>query len=159
MPTINDILKSHLENVKTNIAERMAASGRNASGKSVASLRVEVSDGHGILWGSKAFLAMERGRGPGAIPMGFVEIIMAWAKAKGISAHSKAGVRQDKDTAMRSFAGAVAYNIMKKGTRLFRNKQYNDIYTSVLKEELDKMSEAMVINLLDQVSTINDNVE
>lgn len=159
MPTINDLLKSHLENVKTNIAERMAANGRNASGKSIASLRVEVMDGNGVLWGSKSFLAMERGRGPGAIPIGFVEIIMAWAKAKGISAYSKAGVRQDNDTAMRSFAGAVAYNIMKKGTRLFRNKQYNDIYTSVLKEELDKMSEAMVINLLNQVSTINDNVE
>lgn len=159
MPTIDELLKSHLENVKTKIAERMASSGRNASGKSVASLRVEVNDSHGILWGSKSFLAMERGRGPGAIPMGFVEIITAWAKAKGISAYSKAGVRQDKDTAMRSFAGAVAFNIMKKGTRLFRNKQYNDIYTSALNEELDKMKDAMVINLLDQVSTINDNVE
>ena len=60
---------------------------------------------------------------------------------------------------MRSFAGAVAYNIMKKGTKIHRTKQYDDIFTTVLNEELEKMSDAMAINLLDQISTINDSIQ
>lgn len=158
MAEINDILKQHLTNIKDRIAERMAVNQRNASGRSVASLKVEVGDGHAVLWGAKSFLAMERGRGPGAIPMGFVEIIMAWAKAKGISAKAKSGQKMTQESAMRSFAGAVAYSIMKKGTKLHRTKQYDDIFTTVLNEELEKMSNAMAINLLDKVSTINDGM-
>lgn len=156
MADINEILRQHLTAIKSRIAEQMATSRRNASGRSVASLKVEVGDGHAILWGSKSFIAMEKGRGPGAVPVGFTEIIMDWAKAKGISANAKPGKNVSKETAMRSFAGAVAYNIMKKGTKIHRTKQYDDIYTTVLNEELEKMSDAMVINLLDQVSRIND---
>lgn len=159
MTDTNEILREHLNNIKTKIAERMAMNKRNASGRSVASLKVDVGDGHATLWGSKSFLVMERGRGPGAIPMGFVEIIMAWAKAKGISAHSKSGQNVNRESAIRSFAGAVAFNIMKKGTKIHRTKQYDDIFTTVLNEELEKMSDAMAINLLDQISTINDSIQ
>lgn len=156
MADVNEILKTHLESIKTKVAERIVNSGRNASGKSVASLKVEVNDGHGTLWGSKSFLAMERGRGPGAVPMNFTEIIYGWAKAKGISAQAKAGTQQTPDQALRSFAGAVAYNIMKKGTKLFRNRAQEDIYSSVIKEELELMENEMTISILDKVSIIND---
>jgi len=158
MTEIREILTEHLTAMKTKIAERMVANGRNASGHSVASLTVEVEDDHGILWGSKSFLVMEKGRRPGAVPMGFHEIIYNWAKAKGISAKAKAGQKQTPDKALRSFAGAVAYTIMKKGTKLYRNKQYNDIFSTVLNEELEEMGEEMAINLLDRVSAINETV-
>lgn len=154
-----DILTDHLNRIKERIAEKMALNSRNASGRTVASLKVDVSETHAILWGSKAFLAMERGRGPGPIPMGFTDIIYAWAKAKGISAKAKSGSNSNPDMAMRSFAGAVAFNIMKHGTKLHRSKQHEDIFTSVLNEELEKMSDALVVNLLDEVSTINDNMQ
>lgn len=156
MADINEILRLHLTNVKNRIAERMASSHRNASGRSTASLKVEVDDGHAVLWGAKSFLVMEKGRGPGAVPAGFIKIIMDWAKAKGISANAKSGQNASKESAIRSFAGAVAYNIMKKGTKIHRTKQYDDIFTTVLNEELEKMSDAMVVNLLDRISSIND---
>jgi len=159
MAEIKEILTEHLMAIKANIAERMAANGRNASGHSVASLIVEVDGNHGILWGAKSFLVMEKGRRPGAVPMGFHEIIYNWAKAKGISANVKAGQKQTPDKALRSFAGAVAYTIMKKGTKLYRNKQYNDIFSTVLNDELEKMSEDLAINLLDQISSINEYTE
>lgn len=159
MENPGEILISHLNNIKNKIAERMVATGRSASGRSVASLEVEVKDGHGILWGSKSFLAMEKGRGPGAIPMGFTEIIMAWAKAKGISVQSKVRQPSDPEAPLRSFAGAVAYNIMKKGTKLYRTKQYDDIFSSVVEEELEKMGEDMAINFLDKITMINDNIQ
>lgn len=159
MENPGDILKSHLTNIKDRIAERMAVTGRSVSGRSVASLKVEVKGGHGILWGSKSFLAMEKGRGPGPVPRGFTEIIMAWAQAKGISVRSKTPGTKDPEAALRSFAGAVAYNIMKKGTRLYRTKQYDDIFSSVVKEELEIMEEQMAVNLLDQITMINDNLQ
>ena len=149
MANSNEILRQHLTNIKNRIAERMAASHRNASGRSVASLKVEVGDGHAVLWGAKSFLVMEKGRGPGAVPAGFIEIILDWARAKGISASAKSGQNVSKESAMRSFAGGVAY----------KTKQYDDIFTTVLNEELEKMSDAMAINLLDQISTINDSIQ
>lgn len=45
MADTTEILREHLTNIKNRIAERMATSHRNASGRSVASLKVEVSDG------------------------------------------------------------------------------------------------------------------
>lgn len=155
MANVDGILKEHLEVIKNRIIQKMEASGRNATGKSVSSLKVEVKDGHGIIWGSKSFLAMERGRGPGPIPKGFTEIIMRWAKAKGISISSNRTQNKSQDSMLRSFAGAVAFTIMKKGTRLYRNKAYNDIYTSVLSEELEKMADSMSVNLLEEITKIN----
>ena len=161
MAEITDILTQHLNTIKTRVAERMVAEKRNASGRTVSSLSVEVNGDHGTLWGSKVFLVMEKGRGPGAVPKGFQEIIYEWAKSKGISAKAKAiaGQPQSPEGALRSFAGAVAYNIMKKGTRLYRNKQYYDIFSTVLNEELEKMSEELAINLLDKVSGINESAQ
>lgn len=147
MADSNEILRQHLTNIKNRIAKRMASNHRNASGRSVASLKVEVSDGHAVLWGAKSFLVMEKGRGPGAVPAGFIEIIMDWAKAKGISACAKSGLNVSKESAMRSFAGAVAYNIMKKGTKLYRTKQYDDIFSSAVEEELKKMEQEFLIKI------------
>lgn len=154
-----EILRRHLANIKNKIAERMATSGRNASGRSVASLSVQIDGDHAILWGSKSFLSMEKGRGPGAVPMGFTEIIMAWARAKGISVRAKVPQSGSQDAVLRSFAGAVAYNIMKKGTKLYRSKQHDDIFTSVVAEELKQMSDDMAINILDQITRINDSAQ
>lgn len=68
MEQIQGIIKLHLENVKAKIANQMAANNRNASGRSVASLTVEVTGNIGVLWGSKSFLAMEHGRKGGKVP-------------------------------------------------------------------------------------------
>ena len=64
MASVQDMLKRHLENVKAKVAKAMADNGRNASGRSVASLLVEVSDTIGTLYGSKSFLVMEKARSP-----------------------------------------------------------------------------------------------
>lgn len=159
MADIKNILQNHMEVIKSKVAERMVQHKRSASGRSVASLKVEVNDNSATLWGAKSFLAMERGRGPGAVPMGFFDIIYDWAKAKGISAQAKRGQNNNPDGALRSFAGAVAYNIMKKGTKLHRSKTYDDIYSTVINEELEKMHDEMCISLLDQVSIINQEVQ
>lgn len=49
MEQIQGIIKLHLENVKAKIANQMAANNRNASGRSVASLTVEITGNVGVL--------------------------------------------------------------------------------------------------------------
>lgn len=131
MAGVQDILTRHLENVKAKIANAMAEHGRNASGKSVASLQVSVNGDVGILYGSKSFLVMERGKKPGKVPYGFRDIIKQWIIDKGISFAPKPSKRKDskyspQERALNSLAGAIAYKIMKEGTRLHRDNGYNE---------------------------------
>lgn len=65
---VDRLLTLHLGNIKVGIAQRMAALGRMSSGRSVASLQIEVKDSKGILSGDKQWETMQRGRGPGKVP-------------------------------------------------------------------------------------------
>lgn len=156
MATVQEILTTHLNNVKNKVAERMAA--RKASGRSAQSLVVEVSGDTGTLYGSASFLAMEKGRGPGPVPVGFNEIIRDWAIDKGISIQPKYQ-GQTQEGALNSFAGAVAHMIMTKGTRLFRSGQQEDIYSSIIADEIKQMGDDLVLSALDQVSIINQSMQ
>lgn len=138
--SVNDIVTSHLNAVKAGIAERMAAQGRNASGRSVRSLDVQSTDNGGALYGSSSFLVMEKGRGPGKVPADFISIIRAWIVAKGISYNDLIPKNGTPTQGLARLSGAIAYNIMKKGTRLYRDKGYNSIYSELVDEELEKLA-------------------
>lgn len=139
--TIKDIVQRHLEAIKTGIAQQMSQQGRNASGKSVASLEIKADDSGGYLEGSSSFFAMEHGRGPGSVPKDFVSIIKDWIVAKGISYQNMMPKNGTPEQGLKRLSGAIAYSIMKNGTKLYRNKGYNDIYDSVLNEELEKLAD------------------
>lgn len=163
MAGIQDILTRHLENVKTKITQAMADQGRNASGKSVASLQVSVNGDVGILYGSKSFLVMERGKKPGKVPYGFRDIIKQWIIDKGISvapkpAKSGKSKYSLQERALNSFAGAVAYKIMKEGTRLYRDNGYNDIYTSAVNEELRELNKELLLTTAESIAEINESL-
>lgn len=145
MEQIQEIIKLHLENVKAKVANQMVSYNRNASGRSVASLIVEVTGNIGVLWGSKSFLAMEHGRKGGRVPEGFVGIIRQWIIDKGISvipipAKTSRAILSPEERGIRSMAGAIAHKIMKEGTRLYRDGGYNDIYTTAVNEELELLA-------------------
>lgn len=147
--SVQDILTRHLENVKAKVSSQMQTLGRNASGQSVASLRVEVSGDTGTLYGSKSFFVMQRGKGPGKGPKGFVEIIKQWIKDKGIAVtpiptKTGQGKYTPEERGLRSIAGAIAYTILKKGTRLHRNNGYDDIYDTAIEEEIKLMGDEML---------------
>lgn len=162
MADVQEMLKRHLENVKARVTQAMADNSRNASGRSIASLQVVVGDNVGILYGSKSFLAMERGKKPGKVPFGFRDIIKQWIIDKGISVTPIPSKRRDTkytpyERGLNSFAGAVAYKIMKEGTKLHRDNGYNDIYTTAVREELAALSDEMVLFTADSIAEINDN--
>lgn len=160
MEQVSDILKRHLENVKANIAKQMEANHRNASGRSVASLTVEVAGNVGTLYGSKSFLAMERGRKGGKVPKGFYGIIRQWIIDKGIAvspipAKTNRAILSPEERGLRSMAGAIAYKIMKEGTRLHRDGGYNDIYTSAVNDELKLLYQEVIGMTAQSITQIN----
>lgn len=160
MAEVKELLELHLNNVKTRIAEQMAAHNRNASGRSVASLNVVINGNIGILYGSKSFLTMEQGRKAGKVPYGFVDIIKQWIIDKGIAvtpiqAKTQRAKLTPAERGLNSFAGAVAYTIMKKGTKLYRDKGYNDIFTSAINEELKLLADELVIFQSESLAKIN----
>lgn len=162
MIQVSEILKRHLENIKANIAKQMEAYNRNASGHSVSSLFVEVHGSTGILYGSKSFLTMERGRKAGRYPKGFYGIIRQWIIDKGISvspipSKTQRAILSPEERGLRSLAGAIAHKIIKEGTRLHRDNGYNDIYTSAVNEELKLLSSEVVSLTAQSITKINDN--
>lgn len=162
MAGVQEMLQRHLENVKARVAQAMADNSRNASGRSVASLQVVVSENVGTLYGSKSFLVMERGKKPGKVPFGFRDIIKQWIIDKGISVTPIPSKRRDTkytpyERGLNSLAGAIAYKIMKEGTKLHRDNSFNDIYTTAVQEELAALSEEMVLFTADSIAEINNN--
>ena len=60
-----------------------------------------------------------------------------------------------QETALNSFAGAVAFSIMKNGTKLHRDKGFDDIYSSAISEELELMAEDLAIKVIENINEIN----
>lgn len=157
--TIKDIVQQHLEAVKTGIIQHMAQQGRTASGKSAASLEVKASADGGSLEGSSSFLTMEHGRGPGNVPKDFKSIIRDWIVAKGISYQDLAPKNGIPEQGLTRLSGAIAYSIMRKGTRLYRDKGYNDIFDTVLNEEIEKIADEAVGVFSTEVDSIHQETE
>lgn len=160
MEGVQEMIKRHLENVKAKVAQAMASNNRNASGRSVASLSVVVEGNVGTLYGSKSFLVMERGKKPGKVPFGFRDIIKQWIIDKGISVTPiPVKARQSKYTpyqrGLNSMAGAIAYKIMKEGTKLHRDNGYNDIFSSAIRDELEAFGNELVLYTSTSIAEIN----
>lgn len=157
---VQDILRSHLEHLKATIITRIAENNRNVTGRTAASLTITVSGNSGSLTGSGSFLAIERGRRAGKVPYNFVGIIKEWIVNKGISykpipAKRKNAKYTAEERGLNSFAGAVAYKIMKEGSRMHRDKIYNDIYTTAVNEELEALGSELVITSAHSIANIN----
>lgn len=151
---VDRLLTLHLGNIKVGIAQRMAALGRISSGRSVASLQIDVKDSKGNLSGDKQWETMQRGRRLGKVPSNFREIIKNWVRQKGISIQPKEG--QSQKQAIESFSYLVTRNIMQKGTKLYRDKGYNDIYDTLLEEEIKKLTNETASVLELEIDKLND---
>lgn len=143
---IRDLLLSHLMAIKEKISLRMVQEKRNASGETLASIIIKEKTDTVSLVGDETLLYLERGRGPGKIPVDFVSVISDWIIKKGISYQQIAGKGKTPEQRLRTLSGAIAHNIKKKGTLLYRKKGFNDIYTSAVQEELNIIT--------DEISTL-----
>lgn len=163
MEAIKDIVVKHLKVVQDGIEANMKQMRRTASGRSVASLRIEDEGTEGLahvfLTGDKQWEVMERGRGPGKVPHNFADIIKEWILNKGISYRQFAPKNGPAERGLTSLSYMIAHSIMKKGTKLHRDKGYNDIFDTLLNEETDKLALEATGIVETEIDKINDDDE
>ncbi len=141
---VMELVSSELEALKQKVIENQKNSGQVASGRTIASMKVEVTEDGGVLWGRSPFGTLETGRKPGKVPAGFWKIIRQWMDDKGIQV-------QKPD----SFAYLVARKIANEGTQLFRNGGRDDIYSPEVKDTVERVSQGIGILFGSEVEHIN----
>lgn len=135
--SVLDAIASVLESTKNQIIDSHLAAGQKASGNAAESFKVIVDyeGGEVALVGAAYTGVLENGRRGGKVPYDMEEILVRWAKAKGIQ------FKDEKD--MWRFANAVKWNIIRFGTRLHVAGGRKDIYTDKLeaaKREIAKVA-------------------
>lgn len=143
---VMELVSSELEALKQKVIENQKNSGQVASGRTIACMKVEVTEDGGVLWGRSPFGTLETGRKPGKVPVGFWKIIRQWMDDKGIQV-------QKPD----SFAYLVARKIANEGTQLFRNGGRDDIYSPEVKDTVERVSQGIGILFGSEVEHINLN--
>lgn len=137
---VSVILAQELDALKEKIIAQHIRAGQKASGRTAGSLRVEVKDGEGVLYGRSPFGTLETGRKPGKVPMGFRDIIRKWMADKGIKAApipyktDRPHKYSEQERGDRSLAYFIARKIRREGTSLFRHGGRNDIYSNAIPE-------------------------
>lgn len=143
---IKKILDEEFEGLKQRIIENHIRAGQRASGKTISSLRIDVNDDNGTLFGRQAFGVLESGRKPGKVPKGFYQIIQQWVKDKGIQVENP-----------NTFAYFVARKIAREGTELHREGGRADIYSPEIEKTIQSIMNRAFAIFKDDVTHINLN--
>ena len=157
MQTIEKILKSYLLDVSKEIQDNIISSGREATGKTRKSIRVETRTTNdliiGTIYGADHIENLETGTPP---KQGFTfmdtnklaDDIFDWAKAKPV---------QIKDGNYIGFSFRTANLILSEGSRDFRNKKKTNIFSKEVKKaekEIPELLKNATINIF--VDTIRE---
>lgn len=149
------ILQEELEALRLNIISNHTRAGQKASGRTAASLHVEVSEDGGVLYGRKPFGTLETGRKAGRVPQNFQQIIIKWMADKGIKPAPIPYLtnRPHKYTPEQRGVLRMSYFVAKKiretGTKLFRDGGRADIYSP----EIEKTVRAIESRMLSLIKT------
>lgn len=161
MATIQEVLREEMGNLVKDIRENLHRLGRNASGRTSRSLTIKMfGNDRAELWGAGHYNILERGRRGGKVPYGFRDIIRQWILDKGIQvkpipAKTGRAKKSANERGLDTMAGAIAYTIMKKGTRLHRMKQFDDIYTTAIERATKRIDNRMPITVESEIESIN----
>ena len=144
-----DIIYRSLERIRSNIADNINSKGLRASGKTEKSMRIEMYDEGGRLWGRQYFQSLEEGRPAGKVPYNFTAIIKQWIRDKGIAVQLVPYKRRVserwqpkysvEERSLNMAAGAIAHSIATRGTLLYRQGGRRDIYTPIIEEETKRL--------------------
>ena len=160
------ILTEELEALKKKIIAQHFGAGQKASGRTAASLRVEVTEEEGTLYGRSPFGTLETGRKPGKVPQGFQAIIRKWMADKGINAEpipyktDRPHKYTPQERGNLSLSYLIARKIRREGTSLFRKGGRADIYSNVIPAATERIKGRIVELLKLEVENIKlNNIE
>lgn len=157
------ILTEELEALKKKIIAQHFGAGQKASGRTAASLRVEVTEEEGTLYGRSPFGTLETGRKPGKVPQGFQAIIRKWMADKGINAEpipyktDRPHKYTPQERGNLSLSYLIARKIRREGTSLFRKGGRADIYSNVIPAATERIKGRIVELLKLEVENIKIN--
>lgn len=144
------IVTEELQRARQLIINHIRANGQNASGRTIKSLHVEANEEEGVLYGHRPFGILETGRKAGKVPYSFRSIILQWMKDKGLHAAPIPYVRDGahkytpQERGDLSMAGAIAYTIKTKGSRLHRQGGRADVYSNVVPQTLERVRSRLI---------------
>ena len=159
-----NILSKEFEDLRERIIENHRKAGQLASGKTIQSMTIEVTNTSGVLYGRKAFEALETGRAAGSTPKGFREIITQWIIDKGIAVEPipyKRNIKEQLYTpeqrGLMRLSGAIAHKIKTEGTKLYRSGGRSDIYTPEVKRTVESIMNRLADLFMIEIETITLN--
>lgn len=140
------MVQRSLHNIIDKTDRNMQSFGRHVSRRTISSMQIETGAGHGTLYGSSSFLALERGRRGGKIPYGFYGILKKWIEDRGLASTPRE-------------RNSMAYHIMMKikneGTKMSREGVVQDIFTKAVEDEVNALSEEMLLTLASDIDYLN----
>lgn len=133
--TLSEYIEKALNDAGERIKTNIDTQGVNASGKTKASIKViKTEKGFALVGGgddTAPIGTLETGRKAGNVPEGFEDILIQWARDKGISVDDE-----------KAFARSLKWRIIKKGTlRNFVPSERKDIFSTVVTETLANIKE------------------
>lgn len=144
---ITALLAERLNRLREQIIANIDTAGEKASGATQQSLRVDITDMTGTLYGRAYFATVETGRRPGKMPP--VQTIKDWIAAKGLHVDPVEYKRQPSDRwqpkytaeerGINRMAWSIAYKIGREGSRLYRDGGRTDIYTRPMEETIEEI--------------------
>ena len=75
-----EIIGDELDSLMQRVTANHIRAGQKASGRTLQSIRKQISDAGGVLLGRAYFGVLETGRKPGPVPGGFRFVILKWMK-------------------------------------------------------------------------------
>lgn len=161
---IDSMMYATLERIREKIAANINGKGLRASGKTEKSMQIETSAYGMRLVGRPYFQSLELGRPAGRVPYNFADIIRQWIIDKGIQVTLIPYKRQPserwqpkysvQERSLRAAAGAIAHTIATRGTSLYRKGGRNDIYSDVIADEVERLSEEYVNFVYTSISSL-----
>ena len=163
---VQKILGDELEALRSRIIANHVAAKQVASGRTKDSIKVELTENGGILWGRFPFGTLETGRRAGRTPHG---IIRQWIIDKGISVPPIQYIRKPserwkpkytpQERGLMSMAGAIAHKIKTEGTKLYREGGRNDIYSPEIEKTVNSITRRIGLLFEQEVEHINLNTK
>lgn len=157
------ILIQELVELQARIADNMRKADEVASGKTIRSMHIVTEEYKASLIGRQAFGVLETGRRPGNIPRGFYTIIRRWMKDKGVHGdpipYKTQGSHKytPQERGDRQMAWGIVFNIRNHGSKLFRDKGRDDIYSNEIPVTLMRIDERLFSLVKKEVTSIKIN--